>query len=353
MESLSKYIMDNLPETIIVFDKDGIVLFANKEWLDSYGYSRGEVVGKNFQELIDEDGAEMHMVKECFFKTLATGKSQYCNKLRHYHHKEAKFIPYSVKIIPVLDEKDESSGLCIIGSNLEKETNLDEKNKQLEVFTTVSELAAGMAHKIRNPLTTVRGFIQLIQSREEQKGADGDYRDYFETILSEIDNASAIISEFLSIAQPVLQEEEKIDINKILDEIILLLDTRTILQYVEVERYYTRKLPRVNLDKSDLRKIFLAIIQNAFEALPNGGRITVSTSILSLEKKIMVVIEDNGEGIPDPILDMVMAPYFTTRGGTGLGLTIAKEILETAGGSIEIISTVNKGTKVIVKICTI
>lgn len=190
---------------------------------------------------------------------------------------------------------------------------------RLQMFNLIGVMSANIAHEIRNPMTSVRGFLQLLG---EKKYYEED-KSIFEIMIQELDRANSIITEFLSLAKEKQCLLKKNNINNIISKLIPLLDTNT--QYTI--KLDLGKIPELLLDEKEICQIILNFANNGFESMPSGGCLTIKT--YQLKNKVIMEVKDEGEGIKPDILPKIGIPFFTTKEkGTGLGLAICTNIIE-------------------------
>lgn len=210
-----------------------------------------------------------------------------------------------------------------------------------EKLSVVGELAAGIAHEIRNPLTSLKGFTQLLESKTSTES------DYVEIMISEIDRINTIVGELLLLAKPSKDDFAFISINSILEDVCTLMSAQANLHGVLIQQDFRPELQlvHVNAVENKLKQVFINIIKNAIEAMDNGGIITIKTK--ETGDKIGIIFEDNGIGIPPHILQKLGKPFFTTKEkGTGLGLMVSFSIIESHMGQLNIKSEEGVGTTI-------
>jgi signal transduction histidine kinase len=217
--------------------------------------------------------------------------------------------------------------------------------RRADRLASLGTLAAGLAHEIRNPLVAIKTFTQLLPERFE----DEEFRTHFTDIASsEVDRISQFITELLDFARPSDPRLEYEDINGILEGMILLISNETKKKQINIIKNYAPDLPLVQLDREQIKQVFLNILLNGIEATPEKGEIVIITR--SFEKPggepyIQVVFTDNGRGIPAERLEDIFTPFFTTKEkGSGLGLSISQQIVQDHKGYINVESELNKGT---------
>lgn len=236
------------------------------------------------------------------------------------------------------------------------------RSLRLERLVSVNQLAAGLAHEVRNPLTSVKGFIQLLGMRKE---APPD-PEYLEIILAEIDRIDRLIGEFQRLTKPLKSPQfVRLPLEKLIHDVMLLMETQALSQQIEltffnrgqynvVDAYALQDMLRYQSDmevvgdEAQLKQVFINLIKNAFEAVKGRtGRVEV---LLSRDHDMLkVIVRDNGVGMSPELVSKIGTPFFTTKEqGNGLGLSVCYNIIDTHGGRMEVNSRVGEGTQFIV-----
>lgn len=226
---------------------------------------------------------------------------------------------------------------------------------QSEKLASIGKLSATIAHEINNPLNGILTYTKLIEKRlgrdnltpqEVQK-----IKSYLVTMIRETERCSAIVRNLLDFArqrEPSLKHD--VNVNNLLEDSLTFLSNQISLQNIEVLRNYS-DIPLITADPQQMRQVFLNILINACEAMPNGGRITVTTRYSVDEQKVIVEIVDTGVGIDKEYLDKIFDPFFTTKEkGTGLGLSVVYGIVTAHKGELMVESKKGEGTKVTIKL---
>ena len=213
-------------------------------------------------------------------------------------------------------------------------------------LATIGELAAGAAHEIRNPLTTIRSSLQYLEAKSE----DEPTRKLLGTALQETSRINDIVSALLAFSRPSDVVKELHDLRDTLAESLDLVTYQASSRKVEVRRNFPGDPLPVRGDRSQLKQMFLNLFLNAIQAMPSGGTLSVE-AIRKDGPKAVVSIVDTGEGIPENNLDRIFDPFFTTKkSGTGLGLSICYNIIKTHLGDIEVKSKLGQGTTILVSL---
>ncbi|MGE7761566.1 PAS domain-containing sensor histidine kinase [Peribacillus sp. NPDC097895] len=204
------------------------------------------------------------------------------------------------------------------------------------MLSAVGQMAAGMAHEIRNPLTTVKGFLQLLRENPYQK-------DYLEITVSEVEKIEVLANEFLSLAEPEAKVWESIQLNDILDSVITLEEFQAILNDVEIINEYKTCNASVMGDPNQLKQVFTNVVNNAIESMPNGGKLYIQVN--DKGESAIIRFIDQGCGISNERMKHLGQPFYsTTEKGTGLGLMVSTKIIHEHNGEIHFSSEVGKGT---------
>ena len=212
------------------------------------------------------------------------------------------------------------------------------KMMRLDRLNIIGEMAASIAHEVRNPMTTVRGLLQFISLKPEFMSQKYN----FELMIEEIDRANSIISEFLALAKNNAMEFNEYNLNDIIHDISPLLQADALRNNCEMV-VALGDIPNISADQHSMRQLMLNMVRNGLDAMPKGGTITVSTETKG--EKVLLSIKDDGIGIPPEIKDKLGTPFFTTKEtGTGLGLAICYRIIQRHGATVSLESESGKGT---------
>lgn len=220
--------------------------------------------------------------------------------------------------------------------------------EKAEKLAAMGKLAAGLIHEIRNPLTSVRGFIQLLA---EKRPVGDQEREYLDVVLSEIDRVNEIIKNFLFLARSGEFRPVKTDLGRIIKEILLVVENQAALKGIEIVHKHEPGTPEIQADPEQIKQVLLNLIQNAFQAMPFGGKLTISLYPEPSENQVVLEVADTGVGIPPEHFSHLGEAFFTTKeDGTGLGLAISYRIIEDHRGRITVHSEEGKGARFLVKL---
>jgi signal transduction histidine kinase len=204
---------------------------------------------------------------------------------------------------------------------------------QLELNNILLEMAASISHEVRNPMTTVRGYLQLLRKKDEKCSA---FRNVFDIMIEELDRANELITEFLAIAQKRSYEIQTINLNDIIKKLFPLLQAEALMEskFIKME---LDDIPKLPLNEAEIRQVIINLVKNAIDISPVNGFVKIKTENREEEKKVVLSVHDQGTGISPENMAKLGTPFFTTKeNGTGLGLAVCYRIIERHQGSIEI-----------------
>ena len=227
---------------------------------------------------------------------------------------------------------------------------LEEREQRLirsERLAAVGRIAAQITHEVRNPLSSIGLNAELLLD----EGASTETRDLAQAIIKEVDRLTEITEGYLRMTRLPRPKLEREDLNAIVSSLLAFVKEELAGRGVTVEARLDDRLPAVIADENQLRQALLNLIRNAKEAMPSGGRLTVTTSSESGERPVAVRVADTGEGIAPELRSKIFDPFFSTKtGGTGLGLALTQQIVVDHGGAIDVESALARGTTFIVRL---
>ena len=251
--------------------------------------------------------------------------------------KDKSLVWVEQKCVPIYDESGNRVAVEGIIRDITMRKNLEQMTALFDRMNMVGSMAATVAHEIRNPMTTVRGYLQVL-ARKEKYQADAEK---FTLMIEEIDRANAIIREYLSLSREKLVNLKKCSLNRLIESLFPLIQANATSAKVYA-RLDLAELPELLLDENEIRQLLLNLARNAIEAMPSGGALTVRTG--REDGQVVLAVSDEGTGIPPAILDTLGTPFITTKDtGTGLGLPICYQIAHRHTAQIKI-ATGHEGT---------
>jgi PAS domain S-box-containing protein len=318
-----------------VTDSNNTISYVNDHFCKISKYSRDELIGKDHGEIF-KSGYHTEEYLDNIWLLIQQGKvwkGEICNKA-----KDGTLYWVDTTIIPFLNFDGKTYKHISIQYDITEQKKTEEMLLKSEKLSLVGELAAGLAHEIRNPLTTIKGLVQVLQETTADKKAL-----YSDIILTEIDRINYIVSEFMVLAKPHAVYFNECNLTDILKKVIYLLEAEANLKNVVIINDIANEDVTLHGEKNQLTQVFVNLFKNAMEALPNGGVIRVSTAVVN--DNIKISIEDNGVGMSEEQVKRIGEPFYTTKAmGTGLGLMVSYKIIQNHKGSISVKSELNKGT---------
>ncbi|PSL40058.1 GAF sensor signal transduction histidine kinase [Planomicrobium soli] len=311
-------VIESITDGFFALNKEWEFIYINKHQYLPHRKTAQEVLGKSIWEVFP-DWAETLMYEEfhramidrvpVHFEMPSTSEN-YWNEVVAY--------PY--------DE-----GICCLSKNIAEKKKYEKELRRLSNLDLIGQMAAGISHEIRNPMTTVRGFLQLLKQENQLDKHDV----YFDVMIEELDRANAIITEFLSVGNTRTSGLEMLDLNAIIHDIAPLIKIDTFGQNKLIE-FDTQDIPELLLNRNEIRQLIINLYRNALDAMEAGKVLTICT-YREDENCVVLGVQDQGEGIRPEVLEKLGTPFFTTKdNGTGLGLGICYAIAARHNAKIEI-----------------
>ncbi len=256
----------------------------------------------------------------------------------------AEFVEEDIRLLSVIANNfsvamDNAQLYRNLHTQMQKLKDTQEQLVQAAKLAAIGELAANIAHEINNPLTSILGYAELMREEEDIESIMRD----LEIIESESLRARDIVRQLLEFSKKWPLKISKVDINRLLKEVIDLISLNLRDSEINIVDDFSH-IPQISADASQLKQVFLNLINNAIQSMPNGGTLSIRTA--KIDNSVMIEVSDTGTGIPDNVAQKIFEPFFTTKKdrGTGLGLPISYRIIKKHGGKIEVKKRVDKGT---------
>jgi two-component system NtrC family sensor kinase len=341
-------IVQSSPNAITATDMKGNILIFNHAAEETLGYKASDVIGKmNIRKIYPEGVARRVM------QLLRGEKSGEVGRLNSYPmvyvRRDGEVVEGNLSAAIIYDAKGNeiaSVGLFVdLRERLQMERALRDTQEQLlqsEKLAAMGRLTSQIAHELNNPLYGIMNTLELLKT---EIPADNKRRRILEMALSETIRLSDLLRNMLSFSKPDQEERHPVNINSVLDEILLLHEKQLKENDINMVVTFAEELGLVKASKNQLRQVFLNMVANARDAMPDGGSLSVVT--LGDAEKVYVEISDTGTGIRKEHLDKIFDSFFTTKGevkGVGLGLSVCYGFIEDHGGNIEVKSQIGEGT---------
>jgi PAS domain S-box-containing protein len=333
--------VNHTSDAIHVADLAGDVIQVNRAFETMYGWTEEEALGKPLDNVPYDYLSSHHELQA----TVLQGGSVTDFETVRYS-KCGKLIDLSITISPIRDELGEIIAIATISRNITSRKQTEEIIRRSEKLSVVGQIAAGVAHEVRNPLTTLRGFVQL----QQQTGSLS--ADHLKVMLGELDQINMIVSEFLVFAKPQANLHQPINVLSIVGDIMMLLDSEAKMSNVQLALIADPKLPKVIGEANQLKQVFVNVMKNGIEAMEGGGELTVKLEHAA-DNMLTLQFFDQGCGIAEDDVQRLGEPFFTKKAnGNGLGLMVSQQIIAAHKGSIVFHSELGKGTCVEVSLPT-
>jgi two-component system nitrogen regulation sensor histidine kinase GlnL len=347
-EGLYENIFSSLIDGLIIVLPDLKILRGNLALEEMFRESRDSFEGKPVERFFPQQPAVLERMATVF----GTGVSYGDLECLGFRKLSRTTFPVNITISPILDRENRVQSIILIVKDTSLLKELQETSRQMDRLANLGVLALGMAHEIKNPLLSIGGSAHLLS----KELSSPDQKKYLEIVVSEVNRINRMVDRMLDFTRIRKLCLNKVNIHKILEEIILLEKESLGKKKGRFVQVYDPSLPPIDIDEDQIKQVFINLIQNAIDALPKeGGEIRVLTRItadhmLKLApnlgtRSILVEIKDTGSGIAEENLNKLFTPFFTTKPkGNGLGLPLSLKIIEDHQGKIKVLSEKNVGT---------
>lgn len=346
LQAFHENVIQSINSGLFTIDREGRITSLNRAAEEITGYSEEEVRGHPWWELF---GAPE-------LATLGSLENPLTHPVRLDHDcqkKDGTPLILGMTASPLRGRNGKVTGGVLAFADLTRIREMEEEIKRKKWLATIGEMAAGMAHEIRNPLASLSGAMQVLK-RERQLNPEAGH--LMEIALKETDRLNSIITSFLIYARPAPLNKKRCDLHEMLTETLdLLQNSKDYHRRVEVETRYVPERLWVDVDPDQMKQVFWNLAINAVQAMPDGGRLSVLTQRFSRDRLdltarsdsrwVKVAFQDTGRGIPRGDFDKIFYPFFTTKDkGSGLGLSIVHRVISDHGGRIHVESQAKTGT---------
>jgi PAS domain S-box-containing protein len=341
LQSLTEYnenILESMDSGILVLDLEGRVMRWNRAMKSLYGRGPDEVRGRSLDEVFPEaflDALRGSLVLD-EHEDIA-----HIYKL-HLPTPDGRSLMVNVSVAPFEVGSGERLGTILILEDVTARVHLEEQLQHSDKMASIGLLAAGVAHEVNTPLTGISSYTQMLRG---QTPAEDPRAALLEKIEKQTFRAAKIINHLLNFSRSGSAEFEPLDVNKLLGDVLSLLEHQLDRSRIKLIRELQEELPPVRGNENRLQQVFFNLILNARDAMPSGGWLTLSTEADG--DTVIVQVKDTGHGIRKEDIKRIYDPFFTTKGigrGTGLGLSVSYGIVQEHGGAIFVDSVPGKGS---------
>lgn len=342
LESENKYrlITENMTDLIAILDIEGKIVYASPSHDSILGYNPPTMVGKSsFNFIAPEDVPFVKDKYKYMFETKQPTKIE-----MQVIKNDGKMFLFECFGSPFICDDGKVDQFLIVGRDITERRKAEELLWNSKKLSLVGELAAGVAHEIRNPITSIRGFIQLFH--------EGFYKDeYYQIILSEFNRIEEILKEFLSVAKPQQIKLKKVNITNAIKDVETLLESEANLRNVQFLLQIEQELPFITCDENQIKQVLINICKNSIEAIDPYKKGIIKINISSESNDLIINVIDNGVGISEDRVKRLGEPFFSNKEkGTGLGLMLCFRIIREHNGTMIFNSKENEGTTVSIRL---
>ncbi|MEJ2168009.1 MAG: ATP-binding protein [Desulfobacterales bacterium] len=319
----SRQVIGSLAYGRLSIDIEGRIASYNRPALDLLDIEESDARGKDLGSVID-------LADSGIRRTITDYVAVLEREVQH-RKKTGEVIPLALSATPIRDEAGAYQGAVIVLRDLSEIKKLQEKVRRSEKLAAIGELAAGIAHEIRNPLSSIRGFAQFLRHALKDKPQE---QLYAETMVSEVDRINRVVTDLLTFARPMEAELAPTDITELIEHTVRLVTAEAGSRNVQIETRIA-DVSLLPLDANQMTQALLNLILNALQATDQEGRVEIGAEVNADEACLHIWVADNGSGISPEQKEKIFEPFFTTREkGTGLGLAIVHKIVENHQGEI-------------------
>lgn len=334
---LAGLIIDSSDCGVLALDTSGRIIYLNPAGEAVFGINRARAIGREYEEVFAQINSKYWFP----LRTLRQGVN-YCGHVVErwpYGLKKCCFMIHTTRLF---DRRDRLIGVAVRACALNLNASTGTEIAARERLAAAGQVAAAAAHEIRNPLTSVKGFMQLVDRETE-----GRQKEFIRISLRELKRIEDLIKEFLLLASPVGQEMARVDLGEIIQEAISITAREAEELNVRINASYCCRVT-VKGDSMKLCQVFLNLIRNAFEAMPEGGRVDISVRHL-VRDWVCVEVSDTGPGIAVGLETRIFDPFFSTKNlGPGLGLSICRRIIEDHRGRVTACNQIGGGARFVI-----
>ena len=340
IKDYNEEVLHSMVSGVITVDTRGNIVTFNPMAEKITGKNAPEIIGKNCKEIWGERGTITSVIENTLKK-----EKGYKNYESGIIVKDRGMVPVSLSSIVIHDHSRKKAGALVNIMDLTEVKELEEKVRRADKLSALATMAAGMAHEIKNPLSSMKVLSQLLPIRFQ----DEEFRKKcIEILPREIARIDRIVESLLGFARATSPKYEKMRIESVIEENIVYYTGQAKTSGVEISKEFAA-LPEIMGDHDQLNQVFSNLMLNAIQAMPDGGKLEIKTfegkKVDDVLQSIKIEISDTGHGIPPQNLKKLFDPFFTTKySGTGLGLTITHNIIEGHRGQIDVQSELEKGT---------
>ena len=334
VQAFSDNLVENMPMGLVAMDRESRIIAFNQTAEFVLRKTAGEVIGQMAKDVLPEACRDLLRTLEVEKQIIA--KEIDCSLT------DGRTIPLEV-IATVLEEEDGARGVVVLFRDITEIKQLKKEIAQSQRLASLGSLAAGVAHEIRNPLSSIKGFATYFKERYRDNPDDSQTADI---MVQEVDRLNRVIGQLLDYARPMTMNRRETAIQTVIQHALRMIESQAREKGVVIQTELQADVAALLIDPDRIKQVFLNLYLNAIGAMEGGGILSVALFSMT-DRRIRIEVRDTGVGIDPKDLNRIFDPYFTTKSsGTGLGLAIVQKIIEAHRGEIQVASTPGLGTTV-------
>jgi two-component system sensor histidine kinase HydH len=337
-EDYTAQVVANMANGLLSMNSEGRVVSYNQLALELLGLNEVKLKGMNLQDVMDfQKSGIVHTLSEC---------SPSLDREILHRQPSGEEVPLAVSVTPILGREDECKGAVMVLRDLREIKRLEEEVRRSEKLAAIGKLAAGVAHEIRNPLSSIRGFSQFLRHALTERPKE---QEYAEVMVKEVDRINKVVTDLLTFSRPMAAELAPSDLRELMEHVVRLVQADAQESGVEIHMNVALERSDFPLDSNQITQALLNLMLNGLQASESGGRIEIGAATSKTGSRLHIWVEDDGPGIPEEQMRNIFDPFFTTREeGSGLGLAIVHTIVENHRGEVRVKSPApgrNRGSR--------
>lgn len=339
-ESRQQYrsLFEYSPDIVSMLDLNGTITNMNPQFEKITGFSQDEYIWKKYADLIPT------AYRQKFLEKVANVVENRSPQMfeHEFKHKTGKTLIFQSTSLPII-VNEKIAGIICNSRDVTELREAEERLRRTDKLSVVGELSASVAHEIRNPLTSLKGLVQLLQMEDEK------HQLYYQIMIDELNRINYIVSELLLLAKPQQIKYTEADLQMILHDVISLLKTEASLHNIQMEFELKDDPVLIECEPNQLKQLFINIVKNAIEASTGGDAVLITLE--RFDTHVVIKVKDYGIGISKELIERIGEPFYSSKEkGTGLGMTVSFKIVQTHNGTIKFSSEPEKGTEVTVQL---
>ena len=326
-------------DAIVVFGLDQKIIAVNPAFEKIYGWTEADCIGQSLKLFPSSEDAKVEGRTKCVLQ----GKSFHLLRTKEMRQ-DGSIFDAELTITPVYNEQQEMVAMTFISRDITLRLQAEQLLIDTEKVKAIGEISASLAHEVRNPLTAISGFIQMMNT-----DSTNPYRTYTDIMHSEINRIDLIMSEFLVLSKPNLKKSTQFFIEQTLRDVVVMFEPEFMQRSIVCDSHIPVNTAMISGNEDGMKQVFINLLKNACEALDENGIMIVT--LTRHDTDVFITIRDNGPGMDQQTMDNLYKPFFTTKQeGTGLGMMISKKIIVDQGGTMTVSSVKNEGTEIVIKL---